>query len=44
MPKFSYFKNSWLSEKNSKWLVKDDDNKKNFKCKGCTCTQSLSNI
>ena len=45
MPKFTYFKNAWLSEKDfSEWLIKDDDDKKNFKCKWCSCTLSLSNM
>ena len=45
MPMFTYFKNSWLSEKDfSEWLIKDDDDKKNFKCKWCSCTLSLSNM
>ena len=40
----TYFKNSWLSEKGfSEWLIKYDD-RKNFKCKWCSCTLSLSNM
>ena len=40
----TYFKNCWLSDKDfSEWLLKDDD-RKNFKCKWCLCTLSLSNM
>ena len=44
MPKSTYFKNSWLSKFFSEWLVKNYNDKNNFKCKWCSCTLTLSNM